>query len=292
MEVLTARADGIRRAVVLAVFAEGILTLMDACIKSLTPHYATFQIAFMRFAMGTIFALALFMWHRPQRPSRDTVRYNALRSILVVITGVSFFYALGKLAMAEAMALSFVSPLFMALFGVLLLGERFDGKIAIALAAGIAGMSVIVSGRLGGGGAINTDTLFGAGAVLVSAMTYALAMVLLRARAQVDPLPTIVLFQNAGPALLLAVPAATVWQMPPPAHLGLFMFIGALGVGGHTLLTHAFARAEAARLAPVHYVVLVWGIVFGFVFYAEIPTLWTLAGAALIVVATLLTRKG
>ena len=179
----------------------------------------------------------------------------------------------------------------MALFGVLLLGERFDAKMGIALAAGIAGMSVIVSGRLGTGGAISTDTLLGAGAVLVSAMTYALAMVMLRARAQVDPLPTIVLFQNAGPAILLAIPAFAVWQPPTVPHLALFLLIGALGVGGHTLLTNAFARAEAARLAPVHYVILVWGIFFGFVFFAEIPTFWTLAGAALIVVATLVARK-
>ncbi len=291
MEVLTARAEGIRRAVLLAVLAEGLLTLMDACIKSLTPHYPTFQIAFMRFVMGSIFAIALFAWSRPSWPTRDAIRYNALRTILVVVTGLSFFFALGKLALAEAMALSFVSPLFMALFGVLLLGERFDAKMGIALAAGIAGMSVIVSGRLGTGGAISTDTLLGAGAVLVSAMTYALAMVMLRARAQVDPLPTIVLFQNAGPAILLAIPAFAVWQPPTVPHLALFLLIGALGVGGHTLLTNAFARAEAARLAPVHYVILVWGIFFGFVFFAEIPTFWTLAGAALIVVATLVARK-
>lgn len=291
MEVLNARAQSVRRAVILAVLAEGVLTLMDASIKSLTPHYPTFQIAFMRFAMGSVFALGLFALHKPERPSRDTFRYNALRSVLVVITGVSFFFALSKLAMAEAMALSFVSPLFMALFGVLILGERFDAKIAIALAAGIAGMTVIISGRLGSGGAISNDTLWGAAAVLLSAMTYALAMVLLRARAQLDPLPTIVLFQNVGPAILLALPAIAVWQTPSLAHLGLFVFIGALGVGGHTLLTQAFARAEAARLAPVHYVILVWGIIFGFVFFAEVPTLWTVAGAALIVVATLLTRK-
>lgn len=290
MEVLSTPAQVIRRAVVLAVIGEGVLTLMDATIKSLTPHYPTFQIAFMRFAMGSLFATALFLLQRPQWPSRDTVRYNALRSVLVVFTATTFFFALSKLAMAEAMALSFVSPLFMAALGVLLLGERFDWRIGIALIAGIAGMTVIVSGRLSGG-EVSRDMMLGAGAVLISAMTYALTMVLLRARAQVDPLPTIVLFQNVGPAVLLAAPAAAVWQTPTAAHVGLFLLVGGLGVCGHTLLVHAFARAEAARLAPVHYVVLVWGIVFGFLFFAEVPTLWTLAGAALIVIATLMTRK-
>lgn len=264
---------------------------MDATIKSMTPYYPVFQITFMRFAMGSLFAIALFVHQRPQWPSRDAVRYNALRSVLVVITATAFFFALSKLAIAEAMALSFVSPLFMAGFGVLLLGERFDSRIAIALLAGIVGMGVIVSGHFNGGGQANRDTILGAAAVLLSAMTYALTIVVLRARAQIDPLPTIILFQNVGPALLLAAPAYSVWEAPSLSHLGVFFLIGGLGVGGSTLLTLAFARAEAARLAPVHYVVLVWGIIFGFIFFAEIPTLWTLTGAALIVVATWLTRK-
>ena len=58
------------------------------------------------------------------------------------------------------------------------------------------------------------------------------------------------------------------------------------------MLTHAFARIEAARLAPVGYVTLVWGVLFGALLFAEVPGLATLAGAALIVLGTLLTRRG
>ena len=290
MEVLSAQRAQLRRAVLLAVAGEGVLTFMDALVKSLTPRYPTFEIAFLRFAMGSVVAAAFFAWQRPGWPSAASVRYNSLRSALIVITAVTFFYALAQLPMAECMALSFVSPLFMALFGVVLLKERFDARIGVALVAGLIGMAIIVGGQLAGG-SWSREALLGAGAVLISAVTYALVIVILRARATIDPLPTIVLFQNVGPALLLALPAAAVWVMPSGRDFVLFAVIGVLGVTGHSLLTTAFAKAEAARLAPVHYVVLVWGTLFGALFFGDYPGLTTLIGAAFIVLATLVTQK-
>ena len=68
--------------------------------------------------------------------------------------------------------------------------------------------------------------------------------------------------------------------MPPTLpDLGLFAVLGTIGVTAHTMLAHAFARLEAARLAPLQYVTLVWGVLFGFLFFAEVPGLATLAGA-------------
>ena len=114
---------------------------------------------------------------------------------------------------------------------------------------------------------------------------------MLRHRATRDPLAQIILFQNVGPALLLALPALWTWTTPTFDDLVQFAVIGTIGVVAHTMLAHAFARIEAARLAPVGYVTLVWGVVFGFLFFAEVPGLATLAGAALIVVGTLFAQR-
>jgi len=114
---------------------------------------------------------------------------------------------------------------------------------------------------------------------------------MLRHRATRDPLAQIILFQNLGPALILALPAFWVWKAPTLADLGQFAFLGTIGVVAHTMLAHAFARIEAARLAPITYVTLVWGVVFGFLFFAEVPGLATIAGAALIVLGTLVTQR-
>jgi drug/metabolite transporter (DMT)-like permease len=280
----------LQRAVLLALAGEGILTLMDTLIKTLTPRYPTFQITFLRFACGSVVAILLWLWLRPGLPTRDAMRYHGVRAFLAVITATSFFYGLSKVPIAEAMALSFLSPLFIALFGVVLLKERFDPRIGLALAGGLVGMAIIVSGQYAGGG-YTTETLKGVAAITVAAIAYALVIVLLRARANVDPIPVIILLQNVLPAIPLAPAAAYVWTPLAGNDVLLFCIIGCLGVGGHLFVANAFKRAEAARLAPVHYSILVWGILFGYLFFAEVPTLTTLLGAAFIVGSTLLTQK-
>ena len=276
--------------VILAVVAEGLLTLMDAMIKVLSPRYHTFEIAFLRFAFGMVGAIVYALWTQPGRPTRDATLYNGLRAALVVLTATSFFYALSLLPLADAIALSFISPVLTALMGALILGERLDWRIAVALVAGFLGMLLIVGGKLGSAG-LGPEVLIGAGAVLFSAVAYALNIIMLRHRATRDPLAQIILFQNAGPTLILLLPALLVWVRPPLADLGQFAICGTLGVVAHTMLAHAFARIEATKLAPIGYVTLVWGVLFGFLFFAEVPGLATLAGAALIVVGTLITQR-
>jgi S-adenosylmethionine uptake transporter len=281
---------GLARTVLLAVGAEGLLTLMDALIKLLTPRYATLEITFLRYAFGLIGALAYAAWSRPGWPTREAALHNGLRACLIAVIATSFFFALGRLPLADAIALSFISPVLTALMGALLLGERLDWRIAGALAAGLAGMILIVGGGVGAA-AYDADALIGVGAVLVAAIGYALNIIMLRHRATRDPLGQIVLIQNLGPALILAIPGLMVWTTPTLQDLALFALIGAIGVTAHTMLAHAFARVEAARLAPVQYVTLVWGVLFGFVFFAEVPAVITCLGAVLIVLGTLVTRR-
>ena len=283
-------SPGLVRFMLLAVAAEGLLTLMDALIKQLSPRYNVLEIAFLRYAFGMIGAVVYALWKQPGWPTREAAAYNGLRAFLIVITATSFFFALGHLPLADAIAMSFISPALTALLGAMLLGERLDWRIGLALATGFLGMLLIVGGKVGGAG-LDETVMVGAVAVLVSAVGYSLNLIMLRHRATRDPLAQIILFQNLGPALILAVPALWVWSAPSLADLAQFALLGTLGVVAHTMLAHAFARIEAARLAPVTYVTLVWGVLFGFLFFAEIPGLATFAGAALIVFGTILTRR-
>jgi S-adenosylmethionine uptake transporter len=274
----------------LAIIAEGLLTLMDAMIKSLAPRYSAIEIAFLRYAFGMIGAVVYAFATRPGWPTGEATIYNGVRAVLIVFTATTFFFALGKLSLADAIALSFISPALTAVLGVLLLSERLDWRIMIGLVGGFLGMLLIIGGKLGGAGS-ERGVLLGAIAVLLSAIGYSLNVIMLRHRATRDPLAQIILFQNVGPALILALPALWVWSTPPNADLLQFAVLGTIGVIAHTMLAHAFARVEAARLAPVGYVTLVWGVLFGFLFFAEVPSLATLMGAALIVVGTLFAQR-
>src|SRR5215510_7624432 len=119
-----AAPPSVARAVVLAVAAEGLLTFMDALIKALSARYPTLQIAFLRFGFGLIGAAAIAAWDRPGWPTREATLYNGMRAGIIVVTATTFFFALARLPLADAIALSFITPTLTALFGVALLGER------------------------------------------------------------------------------------------------------------------------------------------------------------------------
>ena len=290
MEALTGAGRTLRIAVLFAFAGEGVLTLMDALVKTQTSRYPLMQVTFLRFIFGALVATAVVTVLRPRFPGPEALRFHGLRAFLSVFTATTFFYGLSKMPIAEAMALGFLSPLFMVAFGVLLLKETFDVRIAMALAAGIAGLIVIVSGQFTAD-TYSVETLKGAAAIVVSAVLYALVVIMLRARATVDPISVIVFLQSAIPAAILAVPAWIVWQPVASEDLGKFAVIGCLAIAGHTLIANAFKRAEAARLAPIHYTILLWGILYGYLFFGDVPGAATLAGAGLIAVATLIAQR-
>jgi drug/metabolite transporter (DMT)-like permease len=266
-----------------------VLSVMDAVIKGMSAYYPTFQVAFLRFICGTIVATGVVAVMRPGWPSRETVQANVLRSVTAVVTAVSFFYALGELPLAETLVLSFLSPMFIALFGLLMLKERVDPRIVAAIAIGFGGTLVVVLGQTEEAGAARSWT--GVGAALLSAITYALSLVLLRQRAQRDKFLHIVYFQNIGPALLVLPFGLWAWQPLNVVHLAWFMLMGVLGVIGHVLMATAYAKAEAARLAPLEYTALIWAVLIGYGVFSEIPTLATLGGGLLIVAAAMLTTR-
>jgi S-adenosylmethionine uptake transporter len=278
-----------RSPVLLAITGVLFLTAMDGVMKGLMQQHPVVVAVCLRFAMGGLVALAALAALRPPRPTGPEIRANLLRVPLVVVTAGSFFYGVSVLPLAEAIGLAFLAPCFIAVLGVIWLGERVDRTILFALAGGMAGMAVMLWPSLQGG---FQGSLAGVGAILLSDLTYAVNIILLRKLAVRQHPATIVAFQNLGPALLLAPAAAWLWSAPGPRDLALFLVAGLLGTLGHLLLTRAFASADAARLAPTEYTSLVWAALIGYLAFAEVPSAWTWAGAALIAAGSLaLTRR-
>lgn len=264
----------------LAVLGIALLTGMDAVVKGQMQQHPFIVALFMRFAAGSVFALAAVAITRPPAPTRASVMGNLARVPVVVMTAGSFFYSVSVLPLAEALTLSFLAPVFVALMGTLMLGERLDRRILQALGCGLAGMLVMVWPRLQGE---VSGAGLGVAAALFSAVTYAFNLVLLRRIAMRERPAVIVLFQNAGPALCLAIPAFLYAVPLSGADLVAYALAGALGVAGHFLLTTAFARAPASRLAPIEYTALIWASLLGWLLFAEVPPWTTYAGALLIV---------
>ncbi|MEZ5914510.1 MAG: DMT family transporter [Parvularculaceae bacterium] len=129
--------------------------------------------------------------------------------------------------------------------------------------------------------------MLGIAGALFSAVTYALAIVLMRSRASKDGPEAIALLGAIVPGLIVAVPAFATGKAPPATDLPYFLALGALASAGIYLLARAYAHAEAQVLAPLEFTALIWASLIGFFFFAEVPRPQVGLGGAVIVAACL-----
>ncbi len=257
--------------------------LLDAMIKHLGASYTAVLIGFMRYCFGTVFAgLAVFCLRKPI-PGGARLRAHAIRAVALAGSAVLFFHALTVLPIAEATILIFCAPLMIAPLARWLLKEKLRRTAMGALALGFIGVLVTVQGEPLSGE--NARRLEGILAGLGAAVLYALSIVQLRQLAQRDDALVTAFLGNVFPALYLLVPALLLGVAPAPSDLPAFAFTGLAGFGLWFMLTHAYARAPAQRLAATEYTALIWSALLGFYFFQEIPRWQVWAGAMVIIVA-------
>jgi drug/metabolite transporter (DMT)-like permease len=235
-----------------------------------------------RYASNLLILLA-FLAARGELARLKTARpaLQFARGLLLALATLIFFTSLSVLPLANANAISFVMPLFVAALAVPMLGERLEMARLLAILAGLAGALIIV--RPG-------SDLFTPYALLPLGMALcnALYQILTRKLAGLEhPLTSLVWGAVVG-AVLLSVAAPFVWA-PPQAwfHGALIVVIGVLASVGHFLLIKAYDHASATLLAPYTYSALVWAMLMGWLVFGDFPDGASLLGMAIIVLSGL-----
>ena len=267
----------------------GFFSLMDVAMKDLSIALGAYNAVLWRNMAGAIFAGALFLLARQGWPDRSALRLHAWRSLVVAIMAVSFFWAIARLPLAEAIGLSFIAPVIALFLAAILLGEKIGREAIIASVAGLAGVAVILFGKFSGH--YSRDALWGVAAVLFSAVVFAYNLILARQQAQIAGPIEIAFFQNLLTASILALAAPWLLEPLPMAKLPILSGAALLAILSLLLLSWAYARAEAQVLIPVEYTGFVWAAIFGWLFFAEPVTVWTIAGTALIVAGSLVAAR-
>ncbi|MFZ4650955.1 MAG: DMT family transporter [Rubrivivax sp.] len=265
---------------------------MDTLVKLLAPRFDAVQLTFVRFVSGSVFALALWAWHRTPMPARASWPLHGLRALLLLAALVSWFFAIKHLPLVQAVAVGYTAPIFIALLAMLVLRERPSRWVGVSLALGALGVGVGLWPELrtsdSAGSSLRVQGML---AAALSAVCYAGVIVLARHQAQRDALWSIMLVQNLLPTAMLAGPAALAWQPMAAADLGPVVAIGLLATGGLMALTWAFTHVEASRAAPLEYTGLLWAGLLGWFVFGEQPGPYQLASAALIVLGALLLLR-
>ena len=267
----------------------GTFSLMDAAMKDLALSIGAYNAVMWRNCIGALLMGVLFVGTRQKWPSVHLLKIHLWRSIVVAVMAVSFFWSLTKLPLAEAIGLSFIAPVIALYLAAVMLKETIGKEAIWASLAGLGGVAIIMAGRLSGH--YTMDHIWGAAAVLFSAVVFAYNLILARQQAQVSGPIEIAFFQNLFVALTLGLAAPWFLQPIGMSDAPMVGASAALAVISLLLLSWAYARAEAQILIPVEYTAFVWAAFFGWLFFAE-PVTWpVLVGTALIVGGSLIAAR-
>ena len=262
----------------------GFFSAMDAVMKSAAITIGAYSAFFLRCLIGFLM-ISPFWWARTRKwPDKAVLRIHLVRGVVVSFMGWSFFYALVRLPLAEAIALSFIAPLIALYLAAVLLGESIQRKAIIAAFLGLAGVIVIVGGRIGRE-SLTQEAGIGLLALMLSAVLYAWNLVLQRQQALVAKPSEVSTFQNGIVALTLLAGAPFLLVLPADARTWIDLTSGAaMAVAAALFLSWAYARAEAQVLVPLEYTGFLWAALFGWLIFGEEVSLTTAAGAVLIVI--------
>jgi drug/metabolite transporter (DMT)-like permease len=270
----------------IAAFAILVGTGVDALVKGVAPSVGLAALVAWRFLFGAILALGVFLAQRRPAPSWEAVRFHTARGLLQLFCAFTFFYALTQLPLAVATTLGFTAALLVAPVARLLLGERISPVAAGATLIGFAGVAFAIWGQ----SSAENDTgnqLLGLISLFSSTIGYAFVLVLLRMRALREDATTIALFTNAVPAIAMLPVTFGLFGGAALGDLPIFALFGVLGYSVWFLMTLAYARAPAQRLAPLEYTALIWSALLGLVFFGEMPGWQLWVGAVVIITACL-----
>jgi S-adenosylmethionine uptake transporter len=273
----------------LAIGGVGVLCAMDAVLKHLSLLYPVQMVLLLRYVCALPFVGAAWLFAGRPEITREMLPFHAARAVVILMSALTFFWALTKLPLAEAIVITFIAPLMVPAFAALLLKEPIRRDAGFAGLLGFAGVLVAVQGAPPADD--TPERTLAVAACLFAAATYALSVVLMRFRAQRDGPELVTLLGTILPGLLVAPLALTTAAFPPASSLPTFILAGALASGGFFLLAAAYARAEAQLLAPTEFTALGWAALFGYVFFAEEPRWQIFAGATLIVAACFYTAR-
>ncbi|MFD3189345.1 DMT family transporter [Sedimentitalea sp. HM32M-2] len=263
------------RAILLMVVAIFCFTLMDASAKALIPRVGILQTVWARYAGHMLLVLILIA---PRLTHIVRTRHpvlQILRSVLLLSATGLFFTSIGLIPLTDASALMAVNPVLITLGAALFLGEPLGPRRIIGIAVALVGAMIVI--RPG-------SAVFSPAALLplAGAACYSAYSLLTRKLGPGEDVWTSLFYTGLVGTVILSLAVPPTWTWPDATGLGLFAAITLFGTFGQLALIRAFSLGEAAMLAPYSYLGLIFAAVWGALFFAELPDLWTVAGALVI----------
>ena len=264
-------------AVLLIVAGLATASLSGAFLKLMAAELNVAVMTFGRYTGYLVVLLPIAVWRYgrlviapPEAPTQF------MRASLILGATLSFVFSVRYLPLANTVAILYIYPFLVALLSPWLLGERANQATWLGVVFGFVGILIVMRPDLG---LVNIGTI----AALATGLFYAFHIIVTRKLANAAP----ALVSNtymAIVALVLITPFAWAWWQPVSiGQAGILFVMGAINAVSHLLIISAFARASAPALAPFTYTEIVAAVIWGVLFFADIPDAITFVGMAVII---------
>lgn len=266
---------------------------MDTVVKYLIQDFASIQVVWARFFFHMVL-ISLFL-HKTLLKSfiSGNYRLQLLRSALLVSTTALFFTGLRTTSLSTATVIMFLSPIFVTVLAIPLLGEKVGVRRLTGVLVGFLGAVVIIHPRDDNNVAAITEAVSSdatnwlpeTGHLLIigAALCNALYQLMTRKVRTVDGATTTLLYSAVVGVIVMSLWAPVVWKPPHAFEWMLMACVGLIGCISHFCLIRAFRHAPASLVVPFSYSSLLWATLLGYVVFSALPDRWTLLGAALII---------
>ena len=273
-------ASTIGLGIAMMLLGDFLFAVNDIVGKWLVATYAAGQVLLVRSIAPLIVLLpfvirdggrSLFVLERP--------RLQLARVVTATAELLFFYTAVAYLPLADVMTFYLAGPIYVAAVSPWLLGERVDRRQWLAIAAGFAGVVIVLAPS---GGVFGWPSLVS----LAGALCYAMMVVQSR-QLRGTPDKVLVFWQTIGALIGGLVTGPAHWLTPTLVDAALLAMLGVVAMLAHVCIARSLKLAPAAVVAPIQYSLLLWGILFGYLVFGDRPRPMMLIGAAIIIAAGL-----
>jgi len=253
---------------------------LDTLAKYLMQSHPLAQVVWARFFFHMVIIAIVLHRRLPVTATSRLPGFQVIRSCLMLATTTLFFTGLQFLPLATATTLMFLSPIFVTVLAIPLLGEHVGMRRWVGVALGFAGAIIVVRPGV-------VDLEWSMLIVIAAALSHAFYQILTRRVRTLDSPMTSLLYTGLVGAVIMSLVVPFHWHPVAGPEWALFLALGVAGCVGHLCFIRGFQRAPASLVAPFSYTSLVWATLFGYALFDDLPDRWTLAGASLIISAGL-----
>lgn len=277
-------SDNDRVSIAIAWLMLGVLggLMLDLFAKELLRTYSLQQFVFLRSFIAILLLLAIapkFGGLASLKTARQA--WHLLRTMLAIGAMFGFFYGLSKMPLVNAFTLGYTAPLMMTALSAIFLREPVGRRRWAAVMFGFVGVLVML--RPGSG-----ELSLAVFAVLLAAFCYACQAITARKLSTTESTLALSFYVVIGPMLVsLILLDGDSWL--PPDFIGWALLVGA-GISSVLAwigFVNGYRAASPALLAPLEYTALIGGAIAGYLFWDEVPDIWVVIGALIIVASGL-----